>query len=185
MSRCAPSATRHDERSMTISEATKTSWNQFRQSQYYSFLTVAFRLLVGFIFLAAAYPKIQDLEAFTKVVQTYNILPDDLDRPFAYALPAIEMVAGIMLILGLRTRKAAWAIAIMLLLFIFVILVNIGRGSEAICGCFGVEEGGEALGWNTIFRDVILLILTFHIILGKRFVLTLDSVILKFRARSK
>ena len=154
-------------------------WTKLAASQYYAFLTIAFRLIVGGIFVIASYHKILDTPAFAVTVEGYDILPDFLVTPFSYALAYAELIFGLMLIVGYKTRFASVMMIVMLVVFIIAIGINMARGEEEACGCFGVEEGGTELGWKTIIRDIIFLVMSFHILLGKRFPFSVDSLLAK------
>ena len=65
-------------------------------------LILALRLYIGYVFLAACFHKIVHPEMFAVDVATYQILPLYLINLMAIVLPWIELVAALMLILGLR-----------------------------------------------------------------------------------
>ena len=148
---------------------------QIRESKYYAFLVVAFRIILGIIFIAAAIPKLQDNLAFAEIVANYKILPISMVTRFAHVLPVVEIIAGIFLILGLYTRYAVSVILFLLVIFIVAISVNLWRGESAICGCFSVSEGGGELGWQTIVRDVIMMLLGAHILFATKNPYSLDA----------
>ncbi|MBD1259001.1 DoxX family membrane protein [Maribacter polysiphoniae] len=64
-------------------------------------------------------PKLQGFSAWMLKTFENSILPDILVLPFSYALPIVEFVLGILLVLGLFTRIASIVAAIIMILLIF------------------------------------------------------------------
>jgi uncharacterized membrane protein YphA (DoxX/SURF4 family) len=92
-------------------------------------------------------------------VRAYKIVPVSLSNLFALAMPWAEMAAGLLLILGLMTRKAAGATFLLLLMFTGAIATVTVRGMVVDCGCFGSD--GSATGPLLIARNVGLMIAAF------------------------
>ncbi len=90
-------------------------------------------------------------------------MPEVLVRPFAYGLPALELVLGVLLLIGLGTRLAAALTAALMAMFLFGIVMAWARGLSIDCGCFG--SAGQPVtdpvpGYvRDILRDVGLLLL--------------------------
>lgn len=118
-------------------------------------LNLALRLLLGGLFLYAAFDKVMHPAAFATSVRGYKIVPFELSNLFALAVSWTELTAGAMLILGVFTRKAAAAIALLLVMFIAAITTTLVRGMVIDCGCFG-SEGGSSTSWLLIVRNVAL-----------------------------
>ena len=70
-------------------------------------LTLAARLYLAYVFLLACWFKIADPPAFALSVATYQFLPLSLINITALVMPWTELLAGAMLLLGLRVRAAA------------------------------------------------------------------------------
>lgn len=114
------------------------------------------RLLLGAMFVLASWEKIHHPLQFAISVRAYQILPVSTSNLFAIATSWSEMVAGVLLILGLLTRKAAGAACLLLLMFTAAIAMVTVRGMVIDCGCFG-SEGGATTGPLLLVRNVILL----------------------------
>lgn len=70
-------------------------------------------------------------------VAAYQILPESMVSPVATALPALELILGLMLLLGVFLRPAAAVSAVIMLGFIAGIISAWARGLQIDCGCFG------------------------------------------------
>ncbi len=119
-------------------------------------LNLVLRLFLGGMFVYASWHKVLEPLAFAMSVRGYKIIPFAYSNLFALATSWSELVAGLMLILGIFTRKAAGAIAILLVMFIVAIATVIVRGMTIDCGCFS-SEGGASATWLLIVRNVALL----------------------------
>ncbi|MCI0450982.1 MAG: DoxX family membrane protein [Candidatus Latescibacteria bacterium] len=119
-------------------------------------LNLALRLFLGGMFVYAAWDKVLQPAGFAMSVRGYKIIPFALSNLFALGVSWTELVAGVMLILGIFTRKAAGAIAILLVMFIVAITMVLVRGMTVDCGCFGAE-GGSSTSWVLIVRNIALL----------------------------
>lgn len=120
-------------------------------------LNLVLRLGLGAMFLYAAWEKILHPLQFAISVRAYQIVPIPLSNLFAIALPWSEAVAGVLLIVGAFTRKAAGAVVLLLLVFIAAIATVTVRGMVVDCGCFGAE-GGSSTGPVLLVRNVLLLV---------------------------
>ena len=115
--------------------------------------TVA-RLVLGGVFLVAGGLKVTTPEASAKAVQAYQVLPHDLAAYLGYALPLIEVVLGLLLILGLFTRVSAVVTTLLLVVFVAGIAQAWARGLSIDCGCFG--GGGAVAPEETSYLPRIL-----------------------------
>lgn len=129
--------------------------------RWWKVVCFALRVALGSIFIYASLGKIvDDPLIFVSAVESYKMLPNGLVPLFSIALPWAEFIAGTLLIIGYAVESAATVIAIMLVAFIVGIAVNLLRGVEMACGCFGFLEGGEKIGWHTVLRNVAMLLVS-------------------------
>ncbi|NGP08971.1 methylamine utilization protein [Rhodococcus sp. 14C212] len=106
--------------------------------------------LVGGTLLLAGVPKAGDHEGLLRVVRGYRLLPPVLERAVARLLPAAEIAAGALLVLGVAGSAAAAVAAALFLGFFVGLTVNLARGRRELdCGCFAFGGHGEAprIGW--------------------------------------
>lgn len=122
------------------------------------------RLVLGVVMFYAGILKLFEPDEALRAVQAYRILPAAIDDVVAFGLPLLEAVVGVLLLLGLGTRLAAWITGGLLILFIAGITSAWARGLSIDCGCFG--GGGDVLAtgktWrytSEILRDTGLLVL--------------------------
>jgi uncharacterized membrane protein YphA (DoxX/SURF4 family) len=142
------------------------------------------RLVTGGVWIAAGGLKITEPEASIAAVRAYQLLPSSAAEVVGLALPAIEVVVGLALVLGLFARGAALVSALLFLAFIIGIASVWARGIEIDCGCFG--GGGARAGASSdypweIARDVALLGASLLVVLVRRTRLALDSVLFDHR----
>lgn len=123
------------------------------------------RVALGGVFAFAAFNKIGNVQAFAFAIKGFKVLDPDkhghLIISAAYTMPWVEMIAGVLLVLGVWTRAAALTIALMLIFFIAALLHVIYDPSiEADCSCFGDMNivCGATVGWCQVVRDLVMLV---------------------------
>jgi uncharacterized membrane protein YphA (DoxX/SURF4 family) len=113
------------------------------------------RLILAGIFLYSGYVKIQEPLQFAVAIAGYKLVPESFIFPFATYLPWLEIALGLGILIGWKIRYFSLAAAALLLFFIVVLAITIGRGIEANCGCFSLDE---RISPKTIARDSLILI---------------------------
>jgi uncharacterized membrane protein YphA (DoxX/SURF4 family) len=137
-------------------------------------LTIRVQLALGAIFVAAALPKIADPPAFAHMIYNYRILPGALINLSALAMPWVELLSGLALILGVWKRGARWIITILLVTFMIAISINLARGNAIDCGCFDVSAVGKTHEqriddmWFVLIRDTGMLLMCAQLALAER-----------------
>jgi len=96
------------------------------------------RFLIGGVFIYAGGIKILAPQSLAVLIEAYGIVPEGLLRPVAIILPALELAAGIGLVLDMQGSLAA--IAGLLMLFAAVLAYGIWMGLDVDCGCFGPDD---------------------------------------------
>lgn len=131
--------------------------------------TLVSRAVLGGIFLLAGISKALDTRAFASEISAYQIAPAGLVQPMVIALPLLEILIGVYLLLGLMQRWAAAAAGALLLIFICTMTWALARGLTLDCGCFGNALGlntlRETVSAESIARDMLWLLLAIHLII--------------------
>jgi uncharacterized membrane protein YphA (DoxX/SURF4 family) len=100
------------------------------------------------MFVYASLDKIADPAGFARIVyqwQTVGPIPSNL---VAVTLPWIELLAGLLLIVGIWKREAAAVVAVLLIVFIVAAVGVLARGIDVDnCGCTSVAAASTAPAW--------------------------------------
>lgn len=114
------------------------------------------RLVIGGIFIYAGAVKLLAPRAFAHVIAQYGLVPDPLLPVVAVGLPAIELLAGMGLVFGIRGSLTG--ITILLGMFLLVLGYAIFMDMNIDCGCFTQEEIDGQHGLKTAFlRDMLMI----------------------------
>jgi putative oxidoreductase len=135
------------------------------------YLSIFCRVLLGAIFISFALSKILRPAVFALNVVDYSMMPSWGVNLWALALPWAELVCGLFLILGIRTRAAAVLIAAMNISFIVGLVNAILNNMPINCGCVG--EVGEPVNWLKVLKNAGMVVMCIQIFLYDRF-LVLD-----------
>ncbi|MBM4286496.1 MAG: DoxX family membrane protein, partial [Deltaproteobacteria bacterium] len=134
-----------------------------RRSPY---LSAFCRVLLGVIFIQFALSKIMRPAVFALNVVDYALMPAWGVNLWALVLPWAELVVGLFLILGIRTRAAATIIGGMNIIFIVGLVNAIFLNLPINCGCVG--EVGEPVNWWKVLKNTGMLLMTVQIFLYDR-----------------
>jgi putative oxidoreductase len=124
------------------------------------------RLIIGIIFVVFALSKIMRPAVFALNVVDYAMMPSWGVNLWSLFLPWAELVAGLFLLLGIRTRASATAIAGMNIIFIVGLVHVIIQGLPITCGCVG--EAGEPVTWWKVLKNTGMLVMCLQIFLYDR-----------------
>jgi putative oxidoreductase len=114
------------------------------------------RLALAAIFIYAGVLKIVDPAIFAKEIDNYQMLPYLLVTLLAVILPWVEVMCGILLILGKWLRGASLILIALNIVFIIAISAALLRGLDISCGCFGAGASDQ-VGIRKIAEDIIFL----------------------------
>ena len=136
------------------------------------------RVVSGGVLLVAGALKLPDPAASVRAVKAYDLLPAGLAPGVGYLLPVLEVVVGVLLIVGLLTRGAAGVAALLYLAFSIGIASAWARGLTIDCGCFGGggqdPDAASAYPWD-LARDGVLLLASVWLVWRPRTRLSLDN----------
>jgi putative oxidoreductase len=137
------------------------------------FLLVA-RVVVALIFIIAAIPKISNPAEFAGEIARYNLMPNAFLNIMALALPWIELITAIFLLVGIRMKANSVIISGMLLVFVVAIGLAMVQGLNINCGCHTKGLSGK-VGWAKIFEDIALMAFCAMIFFSSNSAFTLDN----------
>ena len=136
----------------------------------HAYLGLAIRIVVGVVFVYAALPKIVHPEDFAWSVAMYQMLHYSKVNALALLLPWVELIAGLALIFGVRTKAAALLVCGMLVMFVVALTHAVTHEIEmTTCGCFS-QAGAKALeahrhtvGRSLLYRDMAMFFATGYV----------------------
>jgi uncharacterized membrane protein YphA (DoxX/SURF4 family) len=138
-----------------------------------SWLVLALRIVLGVIFIVAGVSKVGHADVFAAQIAGFRLLTPEVIAPIAIALPFLEILLGIYLILGLFTRAAAWVAVALLGIFDLAIASAVVRGMSVSCGCFGPNDA-TVTTWPEVARDAVFVVLAAIVALRAPGMLALD-----------
>lgn len=137
------------------------------------------RLVVGGLFCLAAYMKLFDRVwagndptlTFAEAIKGYHILDPVMHHhaivTAAYVLPWVELLAGLLLVIGIWARPAALVSLVLLAGFTAANASVVLRPDvSASCACFGSIEWpcGNSITWCQVGRNAVLMLMSAYIL---------------------
>ena len=129
------------------------------------------RLLVGLLFIYSGFVKLVDpvgsqykfQEYFSEdVLNLEFLIPFTL--PFAIMLIIFELVLGVMLIIGYKSKFTVWNLFGLNLIFLFLTWYSYAYNKVTDCGCFG--DAIKLTPKETFYKNIIFMVLIVILILG-------------------
>lgn len=156
-----------------MSEATQIAAERPRtRSKVAGVLLTIARILLGAIFLYAAYAKLHFNGAwhlrdyyflFAMGIDSYKMLPLTAVEWMAKVLPWAELALGAMLVVGVGVRWAGLLVSALLVIFMVALAHAALGGLEINCGCFGNNSVKPS---TELARDVGLLAVALAVTVG-------------------
>lgn len=119
-------------------------------------ILLVMRFYLAVVFLRAGTVKLADRREFRSAVANYEILPAGLVGAAAVTVPAVEVAAGTLLLLGVLPGVVAAVLAALLLAFAAGIAVNLARGRVFDCGCDTGSAAPQTISWGHVTVDALL-----------------------------
>ncbi len=133
------------------------------------------RLIVGVLFIISGLIKLNDPMGFSFKLEEYfssGVLDIPFLEPYALALSVVlvivEVLLGVMLLIGYRPKATVWSLFIMILFFTFLTFYSAYFNKVTDCGCFG--DAIKLTPWESFAKDVILLVLIIILMVGKKYI---------------
>ena len=120
------------------------------------------RIFVGLLFIFSGLVKLNDPVGFSFKLDEYfsaAVLGLEFLQPFALPLAIflviLEVILGVMLLLGFQKKFTVWSILLMILFFTFLTFYSAYFNKVTDCGCFG--DAIPLTPWQSFIKDVVLL----------------------------
>jgi putative oxidoreductase len=141
--------------------------NRFLSWRGHAPVALVMRLYLAYVFIVACLHKIAAPSMFAVDVATYDILPLALVNITAIVLPWVELVAGLMLLLGVKARAGALMTTGMMIMFIAALVAALYQGLDMSCGCFASQAANneDPISYKTVLRDLAWLALSVWVVL--------------------
>ena len=133
------------------------------------------RVVVGVLFIISGLIKLNDPVGFSFKLEEY-FSQGVLDLPFfmSYALTIsiivviVEVVLGVMLLLGFRSKITVWSLLVMIVFFTFLTFYSAYFNKVTDCGCFG--DAIKLTPWESFSKDILLLVFILLLLSGIKYI---------------
>jgi len=119
-------------------------------------ISASLSIVLGIIFLVNAIPKLRHPEGFVLVTLEYRVLPPFLGRLYGRIIPPLEFLVALLMLSGTDVGFVAIVVSLLLFSFIVAIVINMARGRDLDCNCFGPNKRRK-VGWSLLLQDGVLL----------------------------
>jgi len=133
------------------------------------------RIFVGILFIISGFIKLNDPLGFSFKLEEYfspSVLNLGFLEPYALALAIFvvifEVLLGVMLLVGFKTKFTVWSLLLMIIFFTFLTFYSAYFNKVTDCGCFG--DAIKLTPWESFTKDIILLVLILILFLGQKYI---------------
>jgi uncharacterized membrane protein YphA (DoxX/SURF4 family)/peroxiredoxin len=133
------------------------------------------RILVGALFIFSGFVKLVDPIGSQYKFQEYFSEPVlDLEFLIPYALLfaivliVAEILLGVMILIGYKSKLTVWCLLIISLVFLFLTWYSAYYNKVTDCGCFG--DAIKLTPWETFYKNVILIAFIIILLLKIEFI---------------
>ncbi|MEA1959305.1 MAG: DoxX family membrane protein [Chloroflexota bacterium] len=177
-----------------MKQAVSSFWKRIEPYILHKYTTLFSRIVLGGIFILAGQAKMFPLDRWLTEsglrntllweINQYHILPESLAKAYATALPPVEIVVGILLILGLFLKFNATIGGLVTLSFTIAKIYAMAKGLDiSVCPCFGPAV--PLLSIYSFIIDIAMLLLVVQIFFHRDEFLALGPWIKSIIDRSK
>jgi peroxiredoxin len=122
-------------------------------------IVAAARLVLAIVFVVSAVAKLRDRDGSRTAVEGFGV-PTALVGVVTTGLPFAELACAVLLLLpDPAATTGAVASLVLLALFTVAVVVNLVRGNRVDCHCFGSVGDQGAIGWHTVARNGVFMVL--------------------------
>ncbi|MDR6761293.1 putative membrane protein YphA (DoxX/SURF4 family) [Flavobacterium sp. 2755] len=138
------------------------------------------RLFVGVLFIISGLIKLNDPVGFSYKLAEYFSEPvfnmpflEPLALGLAIFLVILEVVLGVMLLVGYKAKTTIWALLLLIVFFTFLTFYSAYFDVVKDCGCFG--DALHLTPWQSFTKDVVLLFFILILFINQKLVKPLFS----------
>lgn len=133
-------------------------------------LTHVIRFLVAITFIFSGFVKLVDPLGSAYKFEEYfgaDVLNLEFLSPYALQFSILlilaEIMLGVMLLVGYKSRLTVWSLFVISLLFLFLTWYSAYYDKVTDCGCFG--DAVKLTPWETFYKNVILIALVVYLMI--------------------
>lgn len=126
------------------------------------------RAVVGGLFIFSGLIKVNDpvgtaikleeyFDVFSRDIASFFEVFKGIALPIAVFLVVVEVVLGIMILVGWKIKPAVYLLLVMIIFFTFLTFYSAYFDKVTDCGCFG--DAIKLTPWESFYKDILLLIL--------------------------
>ena len=138
------------------------------------------RIFVGILFIISGLIKLNDPVGFSYKLTEYFSEPV-FNMPFlepftlglAIFLVILEVVLGVMLLVGYKAKATIWCLLLLIVFFTFLTFYSAYFDVVKDCGCFG--DALHLTPWQSFTKDIVLLFFILILFINKKLVKPLFS----------
>lgn len=140
-----------------------------------NFITQFSRLFVGILFIISGLIKLNDPLGFSYKLDEYFSEPV-FNMPFfvpytlaiALFLVILEVVLGVMLLIGYKSKLTIWLLLLLIVKFTFLTFYSAYFDVVKDCGCFG--DALHLTPWQSFSKDIVLLFFILILFFNKKLI---------------
>ena len=141
------------------------------------------RIFVGILFIISGLIKLNDPVGFSYKLTEYFSEPvfnipflEPFTLGLAIFLVVLEVVLGVMLLVGYKAKATIWCLLLLIVFFTFLTFYSAYFDVVKDCGCFG--DALHLTPWQSFTKDIVLLFFILILFINKKLVKPLFSNIL-------
>ena len=138
------------------------------------------RLFVGVLFIISGLIKLNDPVGFSYKLTEYFSEPvfnmpflEPLALGLAIFLVILEVVLGVMLLVGYKAKATIWCLLLLIVFFTFLTFYSAYFDVVKDCGCFG--DALHLTPWQSFTKDIVLLFFVLILFINKKLIKPLFS----------
>lgn len=126
-------------------------------------------LVLGVFFLIVGGGKILHPHVFAESVFRSHLIPYPLVNAAALMLMGVEFSAAFAVVFMPKWRRAGlWILTVVMLVYTGCVSINLLRGLNTVCGCFGSYARMAPISHWTLVRNLCVLLAGLFALRGKR-----------------